>query len=133
MVMRVVPVIPPDLRPIIRLDGGRFTASEINDLYRRIIIRNNRLAKLRNSNAPELIINDGKRMLQESVDALFDNERKSRPVTGKDRHPLKSLTSLLKGKQGRFRQNLLGKRVDYSGRSVIAVGPELKMYQCGLP
>ena len=131
--MHVIPVIPPDIRPIIRLDGGRFTASEINDLYRRIIIRNNRLRKLKSINAPMLIINDGKRMLQEAVDALFDNERKVRPITGKDRRPLKSLTSILKGKQGRFRQNLLGKRVDYSGRSVIAVGPELKIYQCGLP
>ncbi|WP_375317127.1 DNA-directed RNA polymerase subunit beta' [Spiroplasma endosymbiont of Virgichneumon dumeticola] len=133
MVMHAIPVIPPDIRPIIQLDGGRFTTSEINDLYRRIIIRNERLKKVKQMGAPILIINNEKRMLQEAVDALFDNERKARPVTGRDKRPLKSLTSTLKGKQGRFRQNLLGKRVDYSGRSVIAVGPELKMYQCGIP
>ncbi len=133
MVLHAIPVIPPDIRPIIQLDGGRFTTSEINDLYRRIIIRNERLKKVKQMGAPILIINNEKRMLQESVDALFDNERKARPVTGRDKRPLKSLTSTLKGKQGRFRQNLLGKRVDYSGRSVIAVGPELKMYQCGIP
>lgn len=133
MILRVIPVIPPDIRPIIQLDGGRFTTSEINDLYRRIIIRNERLKKIKLMLAPSIIINNEKRMLQEAVDALLDNERKSRPVTGKDKRPLKSLTSILKGKQGRFRQNLLGKRVDYSGRSVIAIGPDLKMYQCGLP
>lgn len=133
MILRAIPVIPPDIRPIIQLDGGRFTTSEINDLYRRIIIRNERLKKVKIMGAPGVIINNEKRMLQEAVDALLDNERKSRPVTGKDKRPLKSLTSILKGKQGRFRQNLLGKRVDYSGRSVIAIGPDLKMYQCGLP
>ncbi len=133
MVIRNICVIPPDIRPIIQLDGGRFTTSEINDLYRRIIIRNERLKKIKNLDAPSVIINNEKRMLQEAVDALFDNERKSRPVIGKDKRPLKSLTSILKGKQGRFRQNLLGKRVDYSGRSVISIGPDLKMYQCGLP
>lgn len=133
MVMHAIPVIPPDIRPIIQLDGGRFTTSEINDLYRRIIIRNERLKKIKQMGAPVLIINNEKRMLQEAVDALLDNERKARPVTGRDKRPLKSITSTLKGKQGRFRQNLLGKRVDYSGRSVIAVGPELKMYQCGIP
>jgi DNA-directed RNA polymerase subunit beta' len=133
MVLHVLPVIPPDIRPIIQLDGGRFTTSEINDLYRRIIIRNERLKKIKEMGAPSIIINNEKRMLQEAVDALLDNERKPRPVTGKDKRPLKSLTSTLKGKQGRFRQNLLGKRVDYSGRSVIAVGPTLKMYQAGIP
>ncbi|MDQ7983062.1 MAG: DNA-directed RNA polymerase subunit beta' [Spiroplasma sp.] len=133
MVMHAIPVIPPDIRPIIQLDGGRFTTSEINDLYRRIIIRNERLKKIKQMGAPVLIVNNEKRMLQEAVDALLDNERKARPVTGRDKRPLKSITSTLKGKQGRFRQNLLGKRVDYSGRSVIAVGPELKMYQCGIP
>lgn len=133
MVMHAIPVIPPDIRPIIQLDGGRFTTSEINDLYRRIIIRNERLKKIKQMGAPVLIINNEKRMLQEAVDALLDNERKARPVTGRDKRPLKSITSTLKGKQGRFRQNLLGKRVDYSGRSVIAVGPELKMYECGVP
>ncbi|AGM25644.1 DNA-directed RNA polymerase subunit beta' [Spiroplasma syrphidicola EA-1] len=133
MILRAVPVIPPDIRPIIQLDGGRFTTSEINDLYRRIIIRNERLKKVKSMGAPSVIVNNEKRMLQEAVDALLDNERKARPVTGKDKRPLKSLTSILKGKQGRFRQNLLGKRVDYSGRSVIAIGPDLKMYQCGLP
>ncbi|WP_026389403.1 DNA-directed RNA polymerase subunit beta' [[Acholeplasma] multilocale] len=133
MVLRTIPVIPPDIRPIIQLDGGRFTTSEINDLYRRIIIRNERLKKVKEMGAPSIIINNEKRMLQEAVDALMDNERKPRPVQGKDKRPLKSLTSVLKGKQGRFRQNLLGKRVDYSGRSVIAIGPDLKMYQAGLP
>lgn len=133
MVLRVLPVIPPDIRPIIQLDGGRFTTSEINDLYRRIIIRNERLRKIKEMGAPSIIINNEKRMLQEAVDALLDNERKPRPVIGKDKRPLKSLTSTLKGKQGRFRQNLLGKRVDYSGRSVIVVGPTLKMYQAGIP
>ncbi|PPE05851.1 DNA-directed RNA polymerase subunit beta' [Williamsoniiplasma lucivorax] len=133
MILRTLPVIPPDIRPIIQLDGGRFTTSEINDLYRRIIIRNERLKKIKEMGAPSIIINNEKRMLQEAVDALLDNERKPRPVIGKDKRPLKSLTSTLKGKQGRFRQNLLGKRVDYSGRSVIAVGPNLKMYQAGIP
>lgn len=133
MILRVIPVIPPDIRPIIQLDGGRFTTSEINDLYRRIIIRNERLKKVKEMGAPGIIVNNEKRMLQEAVDALLDNERKPRPVTGKDKRPLKSLTSILKGKQGRFRQNLLGKRVDYSGRSVIAVGPDLKMHQAGIP
>jgi len=133
MIMRAIPVVPPDIRPIIQLDGGRFTTSEINDLYRRIIIRNERLKKVKLMQAPSIIINNEKRMLQEAVDALFDNDRKARPVTGKDKRPLKSLTSTLKGKQGRFRQNLLGKRVDYSGRSVIAIGPDLKMYQAGIP
>lgn len=133
MVMHAIPVIPPDIRPIIQLDGGRFTTSEINDLYRRIIIRNERLKKIKQMGAPVLIVNNEKRMLQEAVDALLDNERKARPVTGRDKRPLKSITATLKGKQGRFRQNLLGKRVDYSGRSVIAVGPELKMYECGVP
>ncbi|ATX70382.1 DNA-directed RNA polymerase subunit beta' [Spiroplasma clarkii] len=133
MILHVIPVIPPDIRPIIQLDGGRFTTSEINDLYRRIIIRNERLKKVKDMGAPSIIVNNEKRMLQEAVDALLDNERKPRPVTGKDKRPLKSLTSILKGKQGRFRQNLLGKRVDYSGRSVIAIGPDLKMYQAGIP
>ncbi|AGR40745.1 DNA-directed RNA polymerase subunit beta' [Spiroplasma taiwanense] len=133
MVLHVIPVIPPDIRPIIQLDGGRFTTSEINDLYRRIIIRNERLKKVKLMGAPSIIVNNEKRMLQEAVDALLDNERKPRPVTGKDKRALKSLTSILKGKQGRFRQNLLGKRVDYSGRSVIAIGPDLKMYQAGIP
>ena len=133
MVMHVLPVIPPDIRPIIQLDGGRFTTSEINDLYRRIIIRNERLRKVKSMSAPSIIVNNEKRMLQEAVDALMDNDQKARPVVGKDKRPLKSLTSTLKGKQGRFRQNLLGKRVDYSGRSVIAIGPDLKMYQAGIP
>ena len=132
MILRIIPVIPPDLRPILQLDGGRFTSSEINDLYRRVIIRNNRLRKMKQEQAPEIMINNEKRMLQEAVDALFYNERKPNPVLSKLKTPLKSLTSVLKGKQGRFRQNLLGKRVDYSGRSVIVVGPELKMNQCGL-
>ncbi|MDQ1690697.1 MAG: DNA-directed polymerase subunit beta, partial [Pseudonocardiales bacterium] len=128
-----VPVIPPDLRPMVQLDGGRFATSDLNDLYRRVINRNNRLKRLIDLGAPEIIVNNEKRMLQESVDALFDNGRRGRPVTGPGNRPLKSLSDLLKGKQGRFRQNLLGKRVDYSGRSVIIVGPQLKLHQCGLP
>ena len=133
MILDVIPVIPPDLRPMVQLDGGRFATSDLNDLYRRVINRNNRLKKLLELNAPEIIIRNEKRMLQEAVDALIDNGRRGRPVTGPNNRPLKSLSDMLKGKQGRFRQNLLGKRVDYSGRSVIVVGPELKMYQCGLP
>ena len=133
MVMNVVPVIPPDLRPMVQLDGGRFATSDLNDLYRRVINRNNRLKRLLELGAPEIIVRNEKRMLQESVDALIDNGRRGRPVTGAGNRALKSLSDLLKGKQGRFRQNLLGKRVDYSGRSVIVVGPELKIYQCGLP
>ena len=133
MILDVVPVIPPDLRPMVQLDGGRFATSDLNDLYRRVINRNNRLARLLELHAPDIIVRNEKRMLQEAVDALIDNGRRGRPVTGPNNRPLKSLSDLLKGKQGRFRQNLLGKRVDYSGRSVIAVGPELKMYQCGLP
>ena len=132
-ILNVVPVIPPDLRPMVQLDGGRFATSDLNDLYRRVINRNNRLRRLLELGAPEIIVRNEKRMLQESVDALIDNGRRGRPVTGAGNRPLKSLSDLLKGKQGRFRQNLLGKRVDYSGRSVIVVGPELKMYQCGLP
>ena len=133
MIMDVLPVIPPDLRPMIQLDGGRFATSDLNDLYRRIINRNNRLKKLLELGAPSIIIQNEKRMLQEAVDALFDNGRRGRNVTGAGNRPLKSLASMLKGKQGRFRQNLLGKRVDYSGRSVIVVGPSLKMYECGIP
>ena len=133
MILDVVPVIPPDIRPMVQLDGGRFATSDLNDLYRRVINRNNRLKKLLDLQAPDIIIRNEKRMLQESVDALIDNGRRGRPVTGPNNRPLKSLSDMLKGKQGRFRQNLLGKRVDYSGRSVIVVGPELKMYQCGLP
>ena len=133
MVLDVIPVIPPELRPMLQLDGGRFTDSDINDLYRRVIIRNNRLKKLIENNSPSVILMNEKRMLQEAVDALIDNGRRGKPTPGKNGRPLKSLSSGLKGKQGRFRQNLLGKRVDYSGRSVIAVGPSLKMYQCGLP
>ena len=133
MVMNVVPVIPPELRPMVQLDGGRFATSDLNDLYRRVINRNNRLKRLLELGAPEIIVRNEKRMLQESVDALIDNGRRGRPVTGAGNRPLKSLSDMLKGKQGRFRQNLLGKRVDYSGRSVIVVGPELKIYQCGLP
>ncbi len=133
MVLDCVPVIPPDLRPMVQLDGGRFATSDLNDLYRRVINRNNRLKRLIDLGAPEIIVNNEKRMLQESVDALFDNGRRGRPVTGPGNRPLKSLSDLLKGKQGRFRQNLLGKRVDYSGRSVIIVGPQLKLHQCGLP
>ncbi len=133
MVLDVIPVIPPDIRPMVQLDGGRFATSDLNDLYRRVINRNNRLKKLLELGAPSIIIRNEKRMLQESVDALIDNGRRGRPVTGPNNRPLKSLSDMLKGKQGRFRQNLLGKRVDYSGRSVIVVGPNLKIYQCGLP
>ena len=133
MVINVIPVIPPDLRPMVQLDGGRFATSDLNDLYRRVINRNNRLKKLLDLGAPDIIVRNEKRMLQEAVDALIDNGRRGRPVTGPGNRALKSLSDMLKGKQGRFRQNLLGKRVDYSGRSVIVVGPELKMYQCGLP
>ncbi len=133
MVMTVIPVIPPDIRPMVQLDGGRFATSDLNDLYRRIINRNNRLARLLELGAPDIIVRNEKRMLQEAVDALIDNGRRGRPVTGPGNRALKSLSDMLKGKQGRFRQNLLGKRVDYSGRSVIVVGPELKIYQCGLP
>jgi DNA-directed RNA polymerase subunit beta' len=133
MVLDCIPVIPPDLRPMVQLDGGRFATSDLNDLYRRVINRNNRLKRLLDLGAPEIIVNNEKRMLQEAVDALFDNGRRGRPVTGPGNRPLKSLSDMLKGKQGRFRQNLLGKRVDYSGRSVIVVGPQLKLHQCGLP
>ncbi|MBQ4176909.1 MAG: DNA-directed RNA polymerase subunit beta', partial [Lachnospiraceae bacterium] len=133
MVLNVIPVIPPDLRPMVQLDGGRFATSDLNDLYRRIINRNNRLSRLLELGAPDIIVRNEKRMLQEAVDALIDNGRRGRPVTGPGNRSLKSLSDMLKGKSGRFRQNLLGKRVDYSGRSVIVVGPELKIYQCGLP
>ncbi|MDI6822591.1 MAG: DNA-directed RNA polymerase subunit beta' [Actinomycetota bacterium] len=133
MILEAIPVIPPDLRPMVQLDGGRFATSDLNDLYRRVINRNNRLKRLLDLGAPEIIVNNEKRMLQEAVDALFDNGRRGRPVTGPGNRPLKSLSDMLKGKQGRFRQNLLGKRVDYSGRSVIVIGPELKIHQCGLP
>src|ERR1700704_5195142 len=133
MVLDAVPVIPPELRPMVQLDGGRFATSDLNDLYRRVINRNNRLKRLLDLGAPEIIVNNEKRMLQEAVDALFDNGRRGRPVTGPGNRPLKSLSDMLKGKQGRFRQNLLGKRVDYSGRSVIVAGPYLKLHQCGLP
>ncbi|RYQ61482.1 DNA-directed RNA polymerase subunit beta' [Bifidobacterium pseudolongum subsp. pseudolongum] len=133
MVLDVIPVIPPDLRPMVQLDGGRFATSDLNDLYRRVINRNNRLKRLIELGAPEIMLNNEKRMLQEAVDSLFDNGRRGRPVTGASNRPLKSLSDMLKGKQGRFRQNLLGKRVDYSGRSVIVVGPSLRMHQCGLP
>ncbi|MEE1014094.1 MAG: DNA-directed RNA polymerase subunit beta', partial [Clostridia bacterium] len=133
MIMTVIPVIPPEIRPMVQLDGGRFATSDLNDLYRRVINRNNRLKRLLDLGAPEIIVRNEKRMLQEAVDALIDNGRRGRPVTGPGNRPLKSLSDMLKGKQGRFRQNLLGKRVDYSGRSVIVVGPELKIYQCGLP
>ncbi|MGN1015022.1 MAG: DNA-directed RNA polymerase subunit beta' [Butyricicoccus sp.] len=133
MIMDVVPVIPPDIRPMVQLDGGRFATSDLNDLYRRVINRNNRLKRLLELGAPDIIVRNEKRMLQEAVDALIDNGRRGRPVTGPNNRPLKSLSDMLKGKQGRFRQNLLGKRVDYSGRSVIVVGPDLKIYQCGLP
>src|ERR1700733_5720133 len=133
MVMEVIPVIPPELRPLVPLDGGRFATSDLNDLYRRVINRNNRLKRLIELRAPDIIVRNEKRMLQESVDALFDNGRRGRAITGANKRPLKSLSDMLKGKQGRFRQNLLGKRVDYSGRSVIVVGPELKLQQCGLP
>src|SRR5947207_3073773 len=133
MILEAVPVIPPELRPMVQLDGGRFATSDLNDLYRRVINRNNRLKRLLDLGAPEIIVNNEKRMLQEAVDALFDNGRRGRAVTGPGNRPLKSLSDMLKGKQGRFRQNLLGKRVDYSGRSVIVVGPYLKLHQCGLP
>ncbi len=133
MVMSVIPVIPPELRPLVPLDGGRFATSDLNDLYRRVINRNNRLKRLIELRAPDIIIRNEKRMLQESVDALFDNGRRGRVITGANKRPLKSLADMLKGKQGRFRQNLLGKRVDYSGRSVIVVGPDLKLHECGLP
>jgi DNA-directed RNA polymerase subunit beta' len=133
MMLEVIPVIPPDLRPLVPLDGGRFATSDLNDLYRRVINRNNRLKRLQELNAPEIIIRNEKRMLQEAVDALFDNGRRGKTITGPNKRPLKSLSDMLKGKQGRFRQNLLGKRVDYSGRSVIVVGPELRLHQCGLP
>ena len=133
MVLDVLPVIPPEIRPMVQLDGGRFATSDLNDLYRRVINRNNRLKRLLDLGAPDIIVRNEKRMLQEAVDALIDNGRRGRPVTGPGNRPLKSLSDMLKGKQGRFRQNLLGKRVDYSGRSVIVVGPELKMHQCGLP
>src|SRR5213592_1604736 len=133
MVLEVIPVIPPDLRPLVPLDGGRFATSDLNDLYRRVINRNNRLKRLQELNAPDIIIRNEKRMLQEAVDALFDNGRRGKTITGPNKRPLKSLSDMLKGKQGRFRQNLLGKRVDYSGRSVIVVGPELRLHQCGLP
>jgi DNA-directed RNA polymerase subunit beta' len=133
IILDVIPVIPPELRPMVQLDGGRFATSDLNDLYRRVINRNNRLKRLLDLGAPDIIVRNEKRMLQEAVDALIDNGRRGRPVTGPGNRPLKSLSDMLKGKQGRFRQNLLGKRVDYSGRSVIVVGPELKIYQCGLP
>ena len=133
MILNVIPVIPPDIRPMVQLEGGRFATSDLNDLYRRVINRNNRLKRLLELHAPDIIVRNEKRMLQEAVDALIDNGRRGRPVTGPNNRPLKSLSDMLKGKQGRFRQNLLGKRVDYSGRSVIVVGPELKLYQCGLP
>src|SRR5438093_2680000 len=127
------PGMPPERRPMVQLDGGRFATSELSELYRRVINRNNRLKRLLDLGAPEIIVNNEKRMLQEAVDALFDNGRRGRPVTGPGNRPLKSLSDMLKGKQGRFRQNLLGKRVDYSGRSVIVAGPKLKLHQCGLP
>ncbi len=133
MVLTALPVLPPDLRPMVQLDGGRFATSDLNDLYRRVINRNNRLKRLLELGAPEIIIRNEKRMLQEAVDSLIDNGRRGRAVAGTGNHKLKSLSDMLKGKQGRFRQNLLGKRVDYSGRSVIVVGPELKLHQCGLP
>ncbi|HMI90469.1 MAG TPA: DNA-directed RNA polymerase subunit beta', partial [Polyangiales bacterium] len=133
MMLTVIPVLPPDLRPLVPLDGGRFATSDLNDLYRRVINRNNRLKRLVELNAPEIIIRNERRMLQEAVDALFDNGRRGKTITGPNKRPLKSLSDMLKGKQGRFRQNLLGKRVDYSGRSVIVVGPTLKLHQCGLP
>ena len=133
MILTVLPVIPPDLRPLVPLDGGRFATSDLNDLYRRVINRNNRLKRLQELNAPEIIIRNEKRMLQEAVDVLFDNGRRGRAITGTNKRPLRSLSDMLKGKQGRFRQNLLGKRVDYSGRSVITVGPDLRLHQCGLP
>jgi DNA-directed RNA polymerase subunit beta' len=133
MIMDVIPVLPPDLRPLVPLEGGRFATSDLNDLYRRVINRNNRLKRLMDLKAPEIIVRNEKRMLQESVDVLFDNGRHGRVITGTNKRPLKSLSDTLKGKQGRFRQNLLGKRVDYSGRTVITVGPNLRLHQCGLP
>ena len=133
MVLNVLPVLPPDLRPLVPLDGGRFATSDLNDLYRRVINRNNRLKRLLDLNAPDIIVRNEKRMLQEAVDALLDNGRRGRAITGSNKRPLKSLADMIKGKQGRFRQNLLGKRVDYSGRSVIVVGPTLRLHQCGLP
>src|SRR5258706_5060016 len=133
MVMTVLPVLPPDLRPLVPLDGGRFATSDLNDLYRRVINRNNRLRRLLELNAPDIIVRNEKRMLQEAVDALLDNGRRGRAITGTNKRPLKSLADMIKGKQGRFRQNLLGKRVDYSGRSVIVVGPTLRLHHCGLP
>ena len=133
MIMEALPVLPPDLRPLVPLEGGRFATSDLNDLYRRVINRNNRLRRLLDLNAPDIIVRNEKRMLQESVDALLDNGRRGKAVTGPNRRQLKSLADMIKGKQGRFRQNLLGKRVDYSGRSVIVVGPTLKLHQCGLP
>ena len=131
--LEALPVIPPDLRPLVPLDGGRFATSDLNDLYRRVINRNNRLKRLQELNAPDVIIRNEKRMLQEAVDALLDNGRGGKTFTSPNKRPLRSLSDMLKGKQGRFRQNLLGKRVDYSGRSVIVVGPRLKLHQCGLP
>ena len=133
MILTVIPVLPPDLRPLVPLEGGRFATSDLNDLYRRVINRNNRLKRLLELDAPDIIIRNEKRMLQEAVNVLFDNGRHSRTITGPGKRPLKSLSDMLKGKQGRFRQNLLGKRVDYSGRSVIVVGPHLRLHQCGLP
>src|ERR1700710_2013329 len=133
MMLDVIPVIPPDLRPLVPLDGGRFATSDLNDLYRRVINRNNRLKRIQELNAPDIIIRNEKRMLQEATDALLDNGRRDKTFTGPNKRPLRSLSDMLKGKQGRFRQNLLGKRVDYSGRSVIVVGPTLKLHQCGLP
>jgi DNA-directed RNA polymerase subunit beta' len=133
MVMGLIPVLPPDLRPLVPLDGGRFATSDLNDLYRRVINRNNRLKRLGELSTPDIIIRNEKRMLQEAVDVLFDNGRRGKTITGPNKRPLKSLSDMLKGKQGRFRQNLLGKRVDYSGRSVIVIGPDLRLHQCGLP
>src|SRR6187200_2712941 len=133
MILSTLPVIPPDLRPMVQLDGGRFATSDLNDLYRRVINRNNRLSRLLDLGAPDVIIRNEKRMLQEAVDSLIDNSRRGKAVSARGRRKLKSLSDMLKGKQGRFRRNLLGKRVDYSGRSVIVVGPQLKLFQCGLP
>jgi len=133
MILDVLPILPPDLRPLVPLEGGRFATSDLNDLYRRVINRNNRLKRLLELKAPDIIVRNEKRMLQESVDALLDNGRRGRAITGTNKRPLKSLADMIKGKGGRFRQNLLGKRVDYSGRSVIVVGPTLRLHQCGLP
>ncbi len=133
MILKVLPVLPPELRPLVPLDGGRFATSDLNDLYRRVINRNNRLRRLIDLRAPDIIVRNEKRMLQESVDSLLDNGRRGKVITGTNKRPLKSLADMIKGKGGRFRQNLLGKRVDYSGRSVIVVGPQLKLHQCGLP